>query len=71
MKDINRNHGRIRQKVKNWEQKLASSERMIHVNRDALEVQSLDLGDSHDVKLVFKVQFGRKEAGPQLASWSN
>ena len=44
---------------------------MIHVNRDALEVQSLDLGDSHEVKLVFNVHFGRKVAGPKLASWSN
>ena len=51
--------------VKNWEQKLSSSERMIHVNRHVL-----DLGDSHEVKVVFKVHFGRKEAGPKLASWS-
>ena len=35
VEDINRKHGRIRQKVKNWEQKLASSERMIHVDRHA------------------------------------
>jgi len=49
--------------VKNWEQKLASSEQMIHVNRHAL-----DLDDSHEVKLVFKLHFGRKEAGPKLAS---
>jgi len=63
VEDINRKHGRIGQKVKNWEQKLASSERMIHVNRHAL-----DLDDSHEVKLVFKLHFGRKEAGPKLAS---
>ena len=50
-------------KVKNWEQKLASSEQMIHVNRHAL-----DLDDSHEVKLVFNLHFGRKEAGPKLAS---
>ena len=66
MGDINRKHGRMRQKVKNWEQKLASSERMVHVNRHAL-----DLGGLHKMKLVFKVHFGCKEAGPKLASWSN